>query len=251
MGSRALQRDGPPRGRLRRARPRRARRPRRSRTPTATRTLAADLLAVLDDRGIERALLAGASMGAHTLVRFALDHGDRVAGLVVVTPAFDPDDTQDEERRLGALGRALGGPARRAAWRASSRPTATPKSPERWHETIYKVLRQRLGAHEHPEAVADALRAVPRSRPFEAWSELAELALPADRRRQPRRGRPRAPLRGRRALRRGDPGRRAALGGARRVADGLAGQPALRGDRGARRERSDTDPPAAHADAVR
>ena len=51
--------------------------------------------------------------------------------------------------------------------------------PEQWKDTIDKVLRQRLGAHEHPEAVADALRAVPRSRPFESWSELAELALPA------------------------------------------------------------------------
>src|SRR5215210_4049248 len=50
--------------------------------------LAADLLAVLDDRGIERAVLAGASMGAHTALRVALDHGDRVAGLVLVTPAF-------------------------------------------------------------------------------------------------------------------------------------------------------------------
>src|SRR5688572_30360569 len=35
--------------------------------------LAADLLAVLDDRGLERAVLAGASMGAHTLTRFALE----------------------------------------------------------------------------------------------------------------------------------------------------------------------------------
>ena len=34
-------------------------------------------------------------------------------------------------------------------------------------------------AHEHPDAVADALRAVPRSRPFEDWAELAELDLPA------------------------------------------------------------------------
>src|ERR687895_1791348 len=51
--------------------------------------LAADLLAVLDDRGVERAVLAGASMGAHTLVRLALEQPDRAAALVVVTPAFD------------------------------------------------------------------------------------------------------------------------------------------------------------------
>jgi len=40
------------------------------------------------------------------------------------------------------------------------------------------VLHQRLSAHEHPDAVADALRAVPRSRAFEDWAELAELDLP-------------------------------------------------------------------------
>ena len=140
--------------------------------------LAGDLLAVLDDRGIGRALLAGASMGAHTLVRFALDHGDRVAGIVVVTPAFEPGSSEDEERRLArwdALSRGL----REGGVEGFVEAYGTPRSPERWHETIYKVLRQRLSAHEHPEALADALRAVPRSRPFEDWSELAELALPA------------------------------------------------------------------------
>jgi pimeloyl-ACP methyl ester carboxylesterase len=139
--------------------------------------LAGDLLAVLDDRGIDRAMLAGASMGAHTIVRFALDHGDRVAGLVVITPAFDPDDTQDEERRL-ARWDSLADGLREGGVEGFVEAYGEPKVPERWHETVFKVLRQRLSAHEHPEAVADALRAVPRSRPFEDWSELAELALP-------------------------------------------------------------------------
>jgi 3-oxoadipate enol-lactonase len=139
--------------------------------------LAADLLTVLDDRGFDRALLCGASMGAHTIVRFALDHGDRVAGLVVVTPAFDPDDTQDETARLARWDKLSDG-LRSGGVEGFVEAYGTPKSPERWHETIYKVLRQRLAVHEHPEAVADALRAVPRSRPFGAWDELAELALP-------------------------------------------------------------------------
>jgi pimeloyl-ACP methyl ester carboxylesterase len=140
--------------------------------------LAADLLAVLDARGIERAVLAGASMGAHTLVRFALDHGDRVAGLVMITPAFDPDDDQDEERRL-ARWDALSDGLREGGVEGFVEAYGVPSVPERWHDTVYKVLRQRLGAHEHPEAVADALRAVPRSRPFERWDEVAELDLPA------------------------------------------------------------------------
>ena len=37
----------------------------------------------------------------------------------------------------------------------------------RWRSTVETVLRQRLSAHEHPGAVADALEVVPRSRPFE------------------------------------------------------------------------------------
>jgi hypothetical protein len=53
-----------------------------------------------------------------------------------------------------------------------------PPVPEAWRETVRTVLRQRLAAHAHPEAVADALRAVPRSRPFERWDELAGLELP-------------------------------------------------------------------------
>jgi hypothetical protein len=48
--------------------------------------------------------------------------------------------------------------------------------PERWRETVEKVLRQRLAAHEHPRAVADALEVVPRSRPFASMAELASIA---------------------------------------------------------------------------
>src|ERR1700758_5719022 len=61
--------------------------------------LGRDLIAVLDDRGIERAVLAGASMGAHTLLWAALHAPGRVAGRVVITPAADPA-AQDDEARL-------------------------------------------------------------------------------------------------------------------------------------------------------
>jgi pimeloyl-ACP methyl ester carboxylesterase len=140
--------------------------------------LARDLLAMLDACEVERAVVAGASMGAHTLVRFALDHGDRVAGMVVITPAFDPDaDLEDPERlaHWDALSRGL----REGGVDGFVEASGEPDVPEQWRETVQKVRRQRLSAHEHPEAVADALRVVPRSRPFEAWGELAELDLPA------------------------------------------------------------------------
>jgi pimeloyl-ACP methyl ester carboxylesterase len=137
--------------------------------------LVEDLRAVMDDRGIDRAVLVGASMGAHTAVRMALDHPERVAGLVLATPAFDPEEDRDEGlARWDALSEGL----RTGGVDGFVEAYGDPQVPEQWKDTIDKVLRQRLGAHEHPDAVADALHAVPRSRPFESWDELGEIAVP-------------------------------------------------------------------------
>jgi pimeloyl-ACP methyl ester carboxylesterase len=136
--------------------------------------LASDLLAVLDDRGFDRAVLAGASMGAHTIVRFALEHPERAAALVVVTPAFDPDTPEDGLDRWDALSRGL----REGGVDGFLAAYGEPRVPERFRDTVGTVLRQRLSAHEHPEAVADALRVVPRSQAFGSWDALAALDLP-------------------------------------------------------------------------
>src|SRR3954462_8191945 len=97
--------------------------------------LAADLLAMLDDRGIDRAVLAGASMGAHTITAFALAHPERVASLVIITPAFDPDDERDFDRwdALSAGLRDGGVEGFIAAY-------GEPKVPEQWRDTIFRVL---------------------------------------------------------------------------------------------------------------
>jgi pimeloyl-ACP methyl ester carboxylesterase len=137
--------------------------------------LTQDLLAVLDDRGIERAVLAGASMGAHTLIRFALEHPDRAAGLVVLTPAYDPEDRRpDAMERWDRLSKGL----REGGVEGFVEAYGTPDVPEKWLETVDRVLRQRLAAHANPDALADALRAVPRSRPFEDWSDLHAIDAP-------------------------------------------------------------------------
>lgn len=138
--------------------------------------LAGDLEAVLDALEIERAVLAGASMGAHTALRLALTHPDRVAALALITPSFDADAPRDERSlaRWDGLARGL----REGGVQGFVRAYDLDAVPQAWRDTVEKVLRQRLGAHEHPLAVADALEAVPRSRPFERLRELGAIAVP-------------------------------------------------------------------------
>ena len=138
--------------------------------------LGRDLEAVLDAAGVSRAVLAGASMGAHTLLWLALHHPARVTGLVVVTPAFVPE-TADEPRRL-AHWDALSTGLRDGGIDGFLAAYGEPRVPERLRDTVVTVMRQRLELHEHPEAVADALAAVPRSHPFGAIAELGAIAVP-------------------------------------------------------------------------
>lgn len=50
--------------------------------------LAADLLALLDALGLERVHLVGHSLGSGIVTQLALDHGARVASLVVIAPVW-------------------------------------------------------------------------------------------------------------------------------------------------------------------
>jgi pimeloyl-ACP methyl ester carboxylesterase len=140
--------------------------------------LARDLPAVMDSLDIERATLAGASMGAQTIIRFALDHPERVAALGLITPAYDPDTHmtggEDEFAAWDALARGL----REGGVQGFMAAYDFTPVPDAWRATVEKVVQQRLSAHEHPEAVADALEVVPRSRPFERFEELATIDVP-------------------------------------------------------------------------
>jgi pimeloyl-ACP methyl ester carboxylesterase len=112
-------------------------------------------------------------MGAHTAAGFALAHPERVAALVAVTPA-STGEPSDELAEWDALADGLehgGVDGFLAAWR--------PEVGERWQDTVRTVARQRLERHRHPGAVADALRAVPRSAPFDGLDALSEIDVPA------------------------------------------------------------------------
>lgn len=138
--------------------------------------LGLDLVGVLDALGIERAVLAGASIGAHTALGLALRQPQRVGGLVVITPGYDPA-TQDDPRRLERWD-ALADGLEQGGVDGFLAAYGVPTVPDRWQDTVVTVIRQRMSLHKHPEGVAQALRVVPRSRPFGELAELGAIAVP-------------------------------------------------------------------------
>jgi pimeloyl-ACP methyl ester carboxylesterase len=138
--------------------------------------LVKDLEAVLAQLGIERTALAGSSMGAATAMAFALEHPERVAALVQITPAYTgyartgDVDGDSWERMASELER--GGVD---AFVEVAQPDGLP---ERWREIAREATRQRMERHEHPEAVAAALREVPNSVAWKGLDPLGDLDVP-------------------------------------------------------------------------
>lgn len=140
--------------------------------------LADDMAAVLEESlsaGPRRPVLAGHSMGAHTIVRLALRDPSAFAGVVVVGPATvgtPPGEESLERWDSLADGLAEGGvEGFLAAYSEGLDPD--------WSETLIRIARERLGRHRDLEALAAALREVPRSVPFDGLAELASLDVPA------------------------------------------------------------------------
>jgi pimeloyl-ACP methyl ester carboxylesterase len=138
--------------------------------------LVGDLEAVLGHFDLGRAALVGSSMGAATAMAFALAHPDRVPALVEITPAYMGQastadvDASSWERMASELER--GGVD---AFVEVAQPDGIP---EGWREVAREATRQRMERHEHPEAVARALRQVPTSSAWEGLEPLERLDLP-------------------------------------------------------------------------
>ena len=137
--------------------------------------LVSDLEAVVESEiGEGPFVVAGNSMGAHTAVTYALGHQERLAGLVVIGPVYM--GFVDREAIVGwdrlAEGLEEGGVE---GFMEALDHGLDPA----WRETVLRITRERMREHRHPEAVARALREVPRSVPFEAMSELEFCDLPA------------------------------------------------------------------------
>lgn len=139
--------------------------------------LARDLEAVLDSLELDRPVLAGSSMGAATAMRFALAHPDRVAALVQITPAY-----AGTGRGLGAEGLAhwdrLADALEAGDVDGFVTATGVDDLPERWREPARVATRQRIERHRDLDAVARAVRVVPRSQAFASFDELEGLDVP-------------------------------------------------------------------------
>jgi pimeloyl-ACP methyl ester carboxylesterase len=138
--------------------------------------LAGDLEAVLDHLGIDRTALVGSSMGAATAMAFSLEHPERVAALVQITPAYTgyartgDVDGDSWERMASELER--GGVD---AFVEAAQPEGLP---ERWREIAREATRQRMERHDDPAAVAAALREVPSSVAWKGLDVLCDLDVP-------------------------------------------------------------------------
>jgi pimeloyl-ACP methyl ester carboxylesterase len=123
----------------------------------------------------ERFLLGGHSMGAHTAVAYALRHPERLAGLVVIGPvytgAIEPDSLEYWDGLAAAL--ESGGVDAFVAYVGAEQA----RDP-RWRDSVLRFTRERMLLQRHPEALAQALREVPRSRPFGSLEELGAIEAP-------------------------------------------------------------------------
>jgi pimeloyl-ACP methyl ester carboxylesterase len=136
--------------------------------------LVGDLEAVLAYFDLDRAALVGSSMGAATAMAFALEHQERVPALVQITPAYTGHARTEDGDRWERLASAL----ERGGVEGFVDAAQPDGIPERWREVVREATRQRMERHEHPEAVARALREVPHSIAWEGLQPLRRLDLP-------------------------------------------------------------------------
>jgi pimeloyl-ACP methyl ester carboxylesterase len=139
--------------------------------------LVADLERVVEEQlGEERFLLGGHSMGAHTAVAYALRHPERLAGLAVIGPVYtgavEPESLAYWDGLAAALER--GGVDGFVGYVVEEQG----RDP-RWRDSVERFTRERMLRQRDLGALAEALRQVPRSRPFGSMDDLAALEVPA------------------------------------------------------------------------
>lgn len=139
--------------------------------------LVVDLEAAIAAFEIDRALLVGASMGGHTALRYALAEPAKVDGIAFITPAYHPVRSFLPETlaRWDSLTESLAASGIDGFVEAYRHPLGEYET----FDAVMRLLRKRLLLHEDIGGVVDALRVVPRSRPYAAIEDVSAFAQPA------------------------------------------------------------------------
>jgi pimeloyl-ACP methyl ester carboxylesterase len=123
-----------------------------------------------------RFVLAGHSMGAHTAIAYALRNPERIAGLVAIGPVYGGEIVERSLEYWDGLAAALeGGGVEGFVDYVDRRQEIDPA----WRDSVLGFTRERMLRHRHLDAVVEALRQVPRSRPFGSLEDLEALRAPA------------------------------------------------------------------------
>jgi pimeloyl-ACP methyl ester carboxylesterase len=125
--------------------------------------------------GDERFFLGGHSMGAHTAIAYALRHPERLAGLALIGPVYTGTIERASLEYWDGLAAALEGDGVDGFVAYIDEEQGIDP---RWRDSVLRFTRERLLLQRRPEALAKALREVPRSRPFESMGELGSIEVP-------------------------------------------------------------------------
>lgn len=121
-------------------------------------------------------VLAGHSMGAHTAVAYALRHPGRLSGLVVIGPVYMGEISAETLAYWDGLAAALGAGGIDGFVEYIGRAQEVDPA---WRDSVLRFTRERMLQHRHPQALVEALRQVPRARPFDEMAELEALRTPS------------------------------------------------------------------------
>jgi pimeloyl-ACP methyl ester carboxylesterase len=141
---------------------------------------AADIVAVMDGAGIERAHVVGLSMGAFATLHCGLDHPDRALSLVCAGIGYGAEKAQEGRFRAQAeeVARGFESQGSRAFaevyGESAARVQLQAKDPRGWREMV-----RWLGEHD-PVGAANTMRGVQAQRPslYDLEVRLRQLALP-------------------------------------------------------------------------
>lgn len=131
------------------------------------------VVALCDEKGIERAVFVGLSMGGYVAMRLADRHPHRVAGLVLADTRAGPDDEEGRAKRSAQIARVR---SEGCDWLAEAMiPALLGETTRRERPQVVESVEAMIGLAT-PEGVASALEAM-RDRP-DSSSVLSSLEVP-------------------------------------------------------------------------